>query len=80
MTVYPEIQAKAQEEIDNIIGSTRLPTIEDRANLPYVDAVISEVLRFASVLPQGLPHKLREDDVFEGYTIPEGSIIIPNIW
>jgi cytochrome P450 len=80
MTAYPEVQAKAQEEIDRVVGSSRLPTAEDRPNLPYVEALISEVIRFSSVLPQGVAHKVRTSDVFEGYVIPEGSIILPNIW
>jgi cytochrome P450 len=80
MTAHPEIQVKAQEEIDRVVGSTRLPNIDDRANLPYVEALMSEVLRFSSILPQGVPHKVRESDVFQGYTIPAGSIVMPNIW
>jgi cytochrome P450 len=80
MTTHPEIQAKAQEEIDRVVGSERLPTVEDRPGLPYVEALLNEVLRFSSVLPQGVPHKVRASDVFEGYAIPEGTIIMPNIW
>jgi cytochrome P450 len=80
MTQYPEIQAKAQEEINHIVGPDRLPTAEDRPNLPYVEALMNEVLRFSSILPQGVPHKVRESDIFHGYAIPEGTIIMPNIW
>jgi cytochrome P450 len=80
MTAHPEIQVKAQEEIDRVVGSSRLPNIDDRPNLPYVEALMNEVLRFSSILPQGVPHKVRENDVFQGYTIPAGSIVMPNIW
>ncbi|THH17578.1 hypothetical protein EW146_g3259 [Bondarzewia mesenterica] len=80
MTLYPEIQKKAQVEIDSVIGSERLPTLADRPYLPYVDAVISEVLRWAPVGPLGVAHRLQEDDVHNGYLIPKGSIVIPNAW
>jgi cytochrome P450 len=45
LTSYPEIQAKAQAEIDSVIGSDRLPVIQDREEMPYVQAIIKEVLR-----------------------------------
>ena len=45
MTVYPDVFKKAQAEIDRVVGSERLPQPEDRANLPYVESVILEVLR-----------------------------------
>ncbi|KAL4252232.1 cytochrome P450 family protein [Abortiporus biennis] len=88
MTLYPDIQRKAQEEIDQVLGSTstyngidlRLPTNADRDQLPYVNAVVSEVLRWHSVVPLGVPHATSEDDVYKGYFIPKGSVVIPNIW
>jgi cytochrome P450 len=53
MTLYPDVQAKAQAEIDTVIGTDRLPTSEDRPNLPYVDALVKEVLRWQPVTPLG---------------------------
>jgi cytochrome P450 len=79
MTLYPEVQAKAQAEIDSVIGSARLPRISDRDHLPYVNAVISEVLRCGEIVLLGLPHSLREDDVHDDFTIPKGSVIMQNI-
>lgn len=49
MMMYPEVQEKAQEEIDRVIGTSRLPTHEDRKNLPYVSAVVHETLRWEPV-------------------------------
>ncbi|OCB88748.1 cytochrome P450 [Sanghuangporus baumii] len=80
MTMYPEIQRKAQEEIDRVVGSDRIPGFEDRDNLPYVDAVVKEVLRWHPIGPMGLPHTSTEDDVYEGYFIPKGSLLLANIW
>ena len=53
MMMYPEVQRKAQEEIDGVIGHDRLPTLADQASLPYVDAVAKEVLRWNPVAPLG---------------------------
>lgn len=51
MTLYPEVQKKAQQEIDLTIGTDRLPDIRDRAHLPYVDALVKEVMRWHPMLP-----------------------------
>ena len=53
MLIYPEFQRKAQEEIDRVIGNDRFPTLADQANLPYVDALVKEVLRWHPVTPLG---------------------------
>ena len=59
MVTHPEIQRKAQAEIDRVIGDDRFPTLADRANLPYVDAVAKEVLRWMPVVPLGKPNSLQ---------------------
>ena len=53
MANYPEVQAKAQAELDAVIGSDRLPDFDDRSNLPYINAIISELLRWQPVVPMG---------------------------
>lgn len=53
MTLYPEAQRRAQEEIDRVIGPDRLPTFADRDALPYVEALVTEVLRWNPVAPLG---------------------------
>jgi cytochrome P450 len=53
MTLFPDVQNKAQEEIDGVIGNDRLPRLADRDNLPYVNALQSEVLRWHPVAPIG---------------------------
>lgn len=80
MVLHPGVQQKAWEEIDRVVGGDRLPTLNDRENLPYVEAVLKEVFRWHPLVPMGLPHLVTQDDVFEGYLIPKGAIIIPNIW
>ncbi|KAI9432509.1 cytochrome P450 [Lactarius indigo] len=78
MTLYPEVQRKAQAEIDQVIGGSRLPDFSDQAELPYVQAVLKEVLRWHSVTPLGVPHRVMASDIYEGYYIPAGTTIIPN--
>ncbi len=80
MTVFPDVQRKAQEEIDRVIGANRLPTAQDRENLPYINAIVKEVLRWQPVAPMGLPHTSTEEDVCEGYLIPKGAMVLANVW
>ncbi|KAF8073626.1 cytochrome P450 [Lyophyllum atratum] len=78
MLLYPEYQTKAQEEIDAIIGSERLPEFHDRQSLPFLECLLQETLRWKHSTPSGVPHRSMEDDVYKGMFIPKGSIIIPN--
>ncbi|PYI05543.1 O-methylsterigmatocystin oxidoreductase [Aspergillus sclerotiicarbonarius CBS 121057] len=80
MALYPDMQRKAQEEIDRVVGTSRLPGYADRDNLPYINAMVKEALRWHSVLPMGVAHASMEDDMCEGYFIPKGSQILPNQW
>ncbi|KAI0049752.1 cytochrome P450 [Auriscalpium vulgare] len=77
---YPAIQERAHAEVDAVTGGTRLPSFEDRPKLPYVNALCKEVLRWRMVAPSGIPHASMEDDVYDGYFIPKGSMIIANAW
>jgi cytochrome P450 len=78
--LYPQVIERAREEIDDVTGGNRLPTFADRESLPYINAIVQEVLRWAPVAPMGLPHVNMEDVEYEGYRIPKGSIAMPNIW
>ncbi|OJT11861.1 O-methylsterigmatocystin oxidoreductase [Trametes pubescens] len=80
MACYPEVQLKAREELDAVVGPNRLPTFEDRDSLPYLTAVAKECLRWQSVVPLGIPHRSLADDEYKGYFIPAGSAIIANLW
>ena len=55
MTLYPEIQKKAQAEIDAVVGPNRLPDFQDRPSLPYINAVVKELSRWNLVEPLGRP-------------------------
>lgn len=80
MVQNPHVLAQAQAEIDEVTGGQRLPTFEDRERLRYCDAVFTETLRWGVPVPLSLPHRLKEDDVYEGMFIPKGSLVFGNIW
>ncbi|XP_015266726.1 PREDICTED: cytochrome P450 2K1-like [Gekko japonicus] len=79
MMKYPEIQNKVQEEITTVIGSAQ-PQIEHRSKMPYTDAVIHEVQRFANIVPMNLPHATTADVTLKGYFIPKGTHIVPLLY
>ncbi|KAJ3481790.1 hypothetical protein NLJ89_g12184 [Agrocybe chaxingu] len=80
MVLFPEVQKKAQAELDSVIGSGRLPTFADQPHLPYINAVVLEALRWNSVAPTGVPHTAIEDGEIAGYFIPKGAMILANLW
>ncbi|KAE9386741.1 cytochrome P450 [Gymnopus androsaceus JB14] len=81
MVKYPDIQAKAQTAIEQRTEAKRLPDFEsDFGALPYIDALVNEVLRFFPVLPLGMPHCAMEEDVYGKYFIPKNAIIFSNSW
>jgi cytochrome P450 len=81
LATFPDVQRKAQEEIDKVIGKHRLPLMEDERHLPYLWACRKELLRW---MPAGilgaLPHSCTKDDEYMGYTIPRGASIVNNVW
>lgn len=80
MIKFPDVQAKAQEELDRVLGKYQLPTFSDEDSLPYITAVMLESLRWHAAGPLGVPHMATEEDEYKGHTIPAGAIMIPNVW
>jgi cytochrome P450 len=80
MLMNPDAQDKAQEEIDRVIGTDRLPTFDDEPKLPFVSALSKEVFRWQQVAPFAIPHRLMEDDIYNGYFLPKNAIILGNAW
>ncbi|KAE8167868.1 cytochrome P450 [Aspergillus tamarii] len=78
--LYPDAMRQAQRELDQVVGSGRLPSFEDEDKLPYVNAFISEVLRWRPMAPAGGPRTLAEDDEYMGYFLPAGATVIANQW
>ncbi|CAL1708513.1 unnamed protein product [Somion occarium] len=82
MTLHPSVQARAQAEVDSVLGNSwkRLPTFSHRESLPYVSAIVLELLRWNPAVPLGLAHRLTQDDVYQGRLVPKGTIVWANIW
>ncbi|KAI0056532.1 cytochrome P450 [Artomyces pyxidatus] len=80
LILHPDVQATAHAELDTVTGGQRLPDYGDRSQLPYVEAVCKEVLRWRNVAPVGVPHATTDDDIYDGYIIPKGTTVISNIW
>ncbi|KAJ3503678.1 hypothetical protein NLJ89_g8325 [Agrocybe chaxingu] len=80
MVLFPGVMRKAQQELGAVVGPNRLPTFSDRERLPYLNALTSEVLRWHTVAPTAAPHRVMEDNIQNGYLIPNGALVIPNVW
>nr|XP_057921192.1 cytochrome P450 2U1 isoform X2 [Doryrhamphus excisus] len=80
MVVHPDVQKKVQTELDKVVGRHRVPSLTDRGCLPFTEATIMEVQRLTSVVPLGIPHMASKTTDFRGYTIPQGTVILPNLW
>ena len=80
MIAHPDIQKRAQDELDVVVGRSRSPTFADAPNLPYVQAMVKETLRWRAALPLGIPHSTTEDDWYEGMFIPKGTLCLTNLW
>lgn len=77
---YPDFITAAREELDRLVGPDRLPTLDDRENLPYVAAVVEETLRWRSLAPGGVPHATLKEDTYMRYRIPKGATVMPLHW
>lgn len=77
MAMYPQVQKKAQAELDERVGLTRLPDFNDLPSLTYLRAIVTETLRWMPSSPLALPHSTTADDEYRGYHIPKGTIISP---
>ncbi|KAJ3558860.1 hypothetical protein NM688_g677 [Phlebia brevispora] len=80
MLLYPNVMRRAQSQIDTVVGRGRLPLFGDKESLPYIDAIVKEVLRWRPVGPLALPRFTTQDDWYKGYFIPKGTLVILNVW
>ncbi|XP_051731720.1 cytochrome P450 2J2-like isoform X15 [Ctenopharyngodon idella] len=75
MIKYPEIQVKVQEEIDRVVGGSRQPSLSDKDNMPFTNAVIHEIQRIGNIIPINLARAAVEDTQIGQYSIPKGTIV-----
>ncbi|XP_058056096.1 uncharacterized protein LOC131207498 [Anopheles bellator] len=72
----PEVVKRMLEEIQLNVGHVRLPLLDDRANMPYCEAVVREALRIDTLVPSGIPHVATVDTELAGYQLPRGTLVI----
>ncbi|OXB76790.1 UNVERIFIED_CONTAM: hypothetical protein H355_016271 [Colinus virginianus] len=95
MSLYPEVQVasfqaysinvvmcseKVHAEIEAVLGRDKVPSLTHKAQMPFTEATIMEVQRMTAVVPLSIPRMASETAVLQGYTIPKGSVIVPNLW
>ncbi|XP_075356817.1 cytochrome P450 2U1 isoform X2 [Mycteria americana] len=80
MSLYPEVQEKVHAEIEAVLGHDKVPSLTHKAQMPFTEATIMEVQRMTAVVPLSIPRMASETAVLQGYTIPKGSVIVPNLW
>ncbi|KAJ0069646.1 hypothetical protein NL108_011937 [Boleophthalmus pectinirostris] len=75
----PHIQERCQQEIDRVLEGKDCVTFDDRHNMPYVQAVVHESQRVADTVPLSVFHATTRDTELMGYSIPKGTMVIPNL-
>ncbi|KAI5120525.1 hypothetical protein M0805_004533 [Coniferiporia weirii] len=80
MALYPDVQRRAQAEVDEKIGRGNVAEFDRLDNIPYVSAVLKEMLRYAPVGPLALPHKVIQNDEYSGFRISKDTAVIANVW
>ncbi|XP_070534274.1 cytochrome P450 2U1-like isoform X2 [Ptychodera flava] len=80
MASYGKVQDRVHDEIDQVIGRERRPTMADQPLLPYTETTLMEIQRISSIVPLALAHATSGDVSLRGYVIPKGTYVIPNLW
>ncbi|KAM3870253.1 cytochrome P450 2F3-like [Diretmus argenteus] len=79
LMTHPHIQERCQQEIDQVLDGKDQASFEDRHDMPYMQAVIHEIQRIADTVPLSVFHCTTKDTELMGYSIPRGTIVIPNL-
>ena len=77
---YPDVQRQLHNELDEVVGRQRLPTLQDIASLPLLQATVYELLRVTSVVPLAIPRSTTTETSIRGFTIPKGTVVFINLW
>lgn len=76
LVLNPACAARIQRDLDNVIGRSRSPTLDDRVHLPYLDAAMRESMRMDTLLPNNAAHRATRDTQLAGFDVPAGSVVI----
>ncbi|ESP03944.1 hypothetical protein LOTGIDRAFT_110341 [Lottia gigantea] len=79
MAANPKIQKKVYKELEQVVGS-RCVRLEDKPNLPYTVATITEIMRIANVLPLAVPRATTKDTQLKGFKVRKGTVVLPNFY
>ncbi|TRY67985.1 hypothetical protein DNTS_035548 [Danionella cerebrum] len=79
LTQNPDVQERCHEEIVRVLGYDRLPSMDDRDQLPYTYATVHEIQRCGNIVPCGVPHQTTETAKLHGYDIPKGTEVLINL-
>nr|CAD7571450.1 unnamed protein product [Timema californicum] len=80
LVLNPQVQEKTHEELDRVVGRSRKVSMEDRQSLPFIEAVLAEVVRINPIAPICALHRATKDTQLEGYSIPKDTLLIPSLW
>ncbi|RKP15078.1 cytochrome P450 [Piptocephalis cylindrospora] len=80
LAAHVDVQKKAQEEMDRVVGRDRMPTQNDLPNLPYLRCILQEATRFRGPAQVLFPRATTEDTVYQGVTIRKGTWVMPSIY
>lgn len=80
MMHHPEVQHTIQNEIDTVVGRNRLPTLNDRPKLPYMEASLRELMRIVTIFTLGIAHRATEDTHLGGYFIPKNTMLLTGLY
>lgn len=75
----PDIQTRMRKEIESLVGSSQLPRMQHRQELPYTEAVLTETQRCGDIVPLSLFHGVDKEVIFKGFRIPQDAVITPNL-
>ncbi|OWR44462.1 cytochrome P450 CYP304F2 [Danaus plexippus plexippus] len=78
LLIQPEVQDRIHEEIDRVVGRDRMPSLDDRQNMPYTEACIREIMRFETLVPLGVLHRTVKPTTIDEYHIPENTVVAFN--
>ena len=80
LVLNPKVQERIHQELDDVVGRERMPELQDKPNLPFLEATILEVLRYSSLVPLLFPHSTTADTKLNGFEIPKDTVVLFNVW